>query len=144
MHGILESMIERLLALSVALAVVSAPVALEVCQITCESKGMQPPMSHSADGHAAHHHAPADHASCHEASGAPSQQLSPVNGLCDHGAEATPSLVAPRSPETGVSLMAEVPSIDSITLARTANFISARESAGSGRPGIPLAIPLRV
>jgi hypothetical protein len=136
-------MINRLLALVVALAVVSAPVALEVCQITCDSKALQPSMSHAADGHAAHHHTPADHASCHEHNGA-RQQLSPVNGLCDHGTEATPSLVAARSSYTGVSLLAAVPSIDSITLVRTRDFVSVRESAWSERLGIPLAIPLRV
>jgi len=55
-------MIKRLLTQVVALAVVSAPVALEVCQITCESKGVKLSMSHSADEHAAHHHVPANHA----------------------------------------------------------------------------------
>jgi hypothetical protein len=136
-------MINRLLSLVVALAVVSAPVALEVCQITCESKGLQPSTLHTADGHAAHHHTAADHASCHEHNGA-RQQLSPVNGLCDHGTEAAPSLVAARSSSTGVSLLAAVPSIDSITLVRTRDFVSVRESAWSERLGIPLAIPLRV
>jgi hypothetical protein len=135
-------MINRLLALVVALAVVSAPVALEVCQITCESKATQPLMSH-ADGHAAHHHTPADHASCDEDTGAP-QQLSPVHGPCDHSGEAMPSLVAARSPDTGVSLLAAVPSIDSFTLVRTRDFVSVRESAWSDRLGTPLAIPLRV
>ena len=136
-------MIERLFALVVALAVVSAPVALEVCQITCESKGMQPSMAHGADGHAAHQHTPADHAACHEHSGTP-QHLSPVNGLCDHGTESTRSLVAARNTDIGVSLLATVPSIDSISLVATRDGLSARESAWSGRLGTPLAIPLRV
>jgi hypothetical protein len=136
-------MIKRLLVLMVGLAVVGAPVALEVCQITCESKGVQPSMSHTADGHAAHHHPQADHASCHEHSSA-RQQLSLVNGLCDHGTETTPSLVAARSSYIGVSLLAAVPSIDSITLVRTRDFVSVRESAWSDRLLIPLAIPLRV
>jgi hypothetical protein len=135
-------MINRLLALMVALAVVSAPVALEICQITCESKATQPSMSHAADGHAAHHHTPADHASCHEHNGA--RQLSPVNGLCDHGTETPPSLVAARSSDTGVSLLAAMPSVDSITFVRTRDFVSVRESAWLDRLGIPLAIPLRV
>ena len=137
-------MITRLLALMVALAVLSAPVALEFCQITCESKGAQPSTSHAADSHAAHHHAPADNASCHEHSGSP-QHVSPVKGLCDHSGEATPSLVAAaRSSDGGVSLVAAVPSIDAITLVRTRDCISVRESASSDRLGIPLAIPLRV
>ena len=143
MRGILDSMIKRLLALVVALAVASAPVALEVCHITCESKGLQPSMSHTADRHGAHRHTPADHASCHEHSGT-RQQLSPVNGLCDHGTETTRSLVAAGSSYTDVSLLAAVPSIDSITPVRTRDFVSVRESAWADRPGIPLAIPLRV
>ena len=136
-------MITRLLALVVALAVLSAPVALEVCQITCESKGAHPSTSHAADRHAAHH-APADDASCHEHSGSP-QHVSPVKGLCDHSGEATPSLVAAaRSSDSGVSLLAAAPSIDAITLVRTRDCISVRESARSDRLGTPLAIPLRV
>jgi hypothetical protein len=143
MHGILEPMIKRLFALLVALAVVSAPVALAVCQITCESKDMQPSMSHGADRHAAHHQAPAEHASCHEVSGA-QRQLFPVNGLCDHGTDATPSLVAARNYHTADSLFATVPSVDSISLVRTDTFSFRRKSASVERPGIPLAIPLRV
>jgi len=136
-------MIKRLFALVVALAVVSAPVALEVCQITCESKGMQPSMSHGIAEHAAHHHMPADHAACHEHSGTP-QHLSPLNGLCDHGTESTPSLAPARNSDTAVSLLATVPSIDSIGLVPTRDGISARESAWSGRLGTPLPIALRV
>jgi hypothetical protein len=136
-------MIKHLLVLVVALVVVSAPVALEVCQLTCESKGMQPSMPHGAEGHAAHHHMPADHAARHEHSGTP-QQLSPVNGLCDHGTESTPSLVAARNSDTAVSLLATVPSVDSIGLVPTRDDISVRESAWSQRLATPLAIPLRV
>jgi hypothetical protein len=143
MRGILDSMMKRPLALVVALAVVSAPVALEVCQVTCESKGMQPSMPHGALGHVAHHQMPADHAACHEHSGTP-QQLSPVNGLCDHGTEATPSLVAARNSDTAVSLLAAAPSIDSIRRVPTRDVISVREAAWSDRLEIPLAIPLRV
>ena len=136
-------MVKRLFALAVALSVVSAPVALEVCQITCESKGMSPSMPHALEGHAAHHNAPADHAACHEHRGAP-QELSPVNGLCDHGTESVPSLVAAKSPDTPLTLLATVPSIDSIGLVPARDGISVRESAWSDRLGTLLAIPLRV
>ena len=136
-------MVKRLFALAVALSVVSAPVALEVCQITCESKGMSPSMPHALEGHAAHHNAPADHAACHEHRGTP-QELSPANGLCDHGTELVPSLVAAKSTDTTLTLQATVPSIDSIGLALARDGISVRESALSDRLGTPLAIPLRV
>jgi hypothetical protein len=143
MRAILDPMMKRLFALVVALAVVSAPVALEVCQVTCESKAMQPSMAHGVEGHAAHHHIPADQAACHEHSGTP-HQMSPVNGLCDHDTESTPSLVAGRNSDTAASLLATVPSIDSISLVSTRDSISVRESASSDRLGTPLAIPLRV
>jgi hypothetical protein len=135
-------MMKRLFALVVALAVVSAPVALDLCQLTCESKGMQPSMPHGAQEHIAHHHTPADHASCHGHGG--TLQLSPANGLCDHRIESTPSLVAARNTDTAVSLLATVPLIDSFGLVATADRISARESAWSQSLTRPLAIPLRV
>ena len=143
MRGILDSMVKRLFALAVALSVVSAPVALEVCQITCESKGMSPSMPHALEGHAAHHNAPADHAACHEHRGTP-QELSPVNGLCDHGTESVPSLVGAKSSDTPLALLATVPSIDSTGLVAARDRVSVRESAWSDRFGTPLAIPLRV
>jgi hypothetical protein len=118
-------------------------VALEVCQLTCESKGMQSLMSHAAEGHAAHHQMSAGHAACHEHGEAP-QQLSPLNGLCDHGTEATPSLVAARNSVTSVSLLAAVPSIGSIELVPTRGVILVRVSALIDRLEVPLAIPLRV
>ena len=142
MRGILDSMLKRLFALVVAVAVMSAPVALEVCQLTCESKGMQPSMPHGAQDHVVRHHMPADHAACHEHSGR--QQMSPANGLCDHGADATPSLVAARNFDTTVSLLAALPSLDSIRLVPTRDVISVRDASRSDRLEIPLAVPLRV
>jgi hypothetical protein len=136
-------MMKRLFALVVALAVVSAPVALEVCQITCESKGAQPSMPHGAQDHLAHHHMPADHVACHEHDGI-THQLSPVNGLCDHSADSTPSVLAARNTDTGVSLLATVPSIDSFGLVAPADRISVRESGWSQPLARPLAISLRV
>jgi len=136
-------MIKRLFAFVLALAVVSAPVALEVCQVTCESKGMQPSMPHVTHDHVAHHDTPADHAACHEHGGTP-QHLFPANGLCDHGTESTPSLVAARNIDTIVSLLAMVLSVDSIGPVAAADRISVRESAWSLPLDRSLAIPLRV
>jgi hypothetical protein len=133
----------RLLALVVALAVVSAPVALEVCQITCESKAMERSVAHDAEGHAAHHHMPADHASCHEhAAGV--DRMSPGNVPCDHGTEATPSSVAAKNSDAAVSMLAVLPLRYSTATVETPDFASARESAPSARLAIPLTIPLRV
>jgi hypothetical protein len=141
--GILDPVVKRLLALMVALAVVSGPVALAVCQITCESKAAQPLRSHAADGHAAHHHMPTGHAACPEHAETQSQ-LSPVEGPCDHGAETPPSLVAARNVDTAVSLVATLPTVDSIRFVPTHDFLFVRQPAWLDRLAIPLAAPLRV
>jgi len=142
-RAILDPMMKRLFALVLALAVVSAPVALEVCQITCESKGAHASTSHAAEGRAAHHHMPGGHAACHE-HGQLHQQLSPVDGPCDHGAETTPSLVAAKGFDPAVSLLAALPMIDSVSLVPAHQFASVRHSARLDRVAIPLAVPLRV
>jgi hypothetical protein len=143
MRATLDPMPKRLFALVVALAVVSAPVALEVCQIRCDSKRMSPSMLHSAHANTAHHDMLPGHAGCHEHDGT-AQQLSPANGRCDHGTEATPSLAAARNSETSISLLATIPASGSILLVAARAVISVRESVWSVRLEIPLAIPLRV
>jgi hypothetical protein len=142
MRATLDPMRKRLFALAVALAVVSAPVALEVCQITCDWKGMPPSMLHSAEANTAHHDIPPGHAGCHERGRA--QRLSPANGRCDHGTEATPSLAAARNSDTSISLLATIPASGSILLGAARDVISVRESVWSVRLEIPLAIPIRV
>ena len=133
-------MTKRLFALVVALAVVSAPIALEVCQVRCESKGMDPSTSHAADGH---DHTLADHPSCHEHSSV-APRLSPGSIPCDHGTDATPSLVAAKNSDAVGSLISVVPVSHFITTVETRAFLSVRESAWPDRLVIPLAIPLRV
>jgi hypothetical protein len=141
-RGILDPMLKRLCALVVALAVVGAPLVLEICQVTCETTGMQPSMPHGAEANPAHHHMPADHAACHEHSGTP-LQLFPVNGLCEHGTDSMPTL-AGRDSDTAASLLAAVPSIDFITGVPTRDVISVRDSAWPDRPAVLRAVPLRV
>ena len=142
MHAILDVMVGRLFALVLALAVVSAPVALEVCQVTCESKAMPASMLH-AEGHAGHHHTPTDHASCHEHGGAV-QQVSPGTIPCDHGTEATPSVVAAKNSDAATSLLSVVTVGYFITTVETRGFVSPRESGWPDRLVVPLALPLRV
>src|SRR5262245_45006947 len=131
-------MVKRLCTLVLALAVASAPVAREVCQITCESKAAQPATS-PAEGH---HHLPADRASSHEHSGTP-HHLSSDGIPCDHG-NATPSLVAVKNSDSAVSLPLGAPVSHSIATVQTRDVVSVRESAWSGGRATPLAIPLRV
>jgi hypothetical protein len=134
---------KRVLALMVALAVVSSPVALQVCQITCESRATQPLRSDGAAGHAAQHHMPAGHAACPEHAETQSQ-LPPVEGPCDHGAETTPNLVAARNFDHAVSLVATLPTIDPISFISTHVSLCARQPTWLDRLEIPLAIPLRL
>jgi hypothetical protein len=140
--GILDPVVKRLVALMVALAVVSGPVAAAVCQIACESKAVQPSTSRAGEGHA-HHHMPAGHAGCSERAETQSQ-LSPVEGPCDHGAETTPGLVAARNVDTAVSLVATLPTIDPISFVSTHDSLCARQPAWLDRLEIPLATSLRV
>ena len=142
MRAILKSMIKRLFALLVALTVVSAPVALEVCQITCESEVMLPSMSQAAS-HVGHGHMPADHASCHEHHST-GPQLSPTSIPCDHGVQGTPSLVAGKDSDNAVSSPAVVPVSYSFAPVETGDAGSLRDSAWADRFAIPLVIPLRV
>jgi hypothetical protein len=125
----------------VAVAVVSAPVALEVCQIACESKAMTQSMPHG-ESHAGHHHVPAEHSARHEHSGPP--QLSPASVPCDHGTEATPSLVTAKDSDAAVSLLAVLLLDRSIATVETGNLVSVRQSTRADRLVVPLAIPLRV
>ena len=134
---------KRLFALVLALGLVSAPVALEVCQITCESKGVHSSTSHASEGHTAHHHVPAGQAACHEHGEAP-QQLSPLDGPCAHGAETTPSIVVGRTFDPALSVLAALPTIDSMSLVPTRDSVSLRESAWLDRLARTIAVPLRV
>ena len=135
-------MTKRLLAFVAALAVVSAPVALEVCRITCDSKVMKPSVS-DADGQATHHHVPAEDASCHEHHSA-GPQLSPSGIPCDHGVQGTPSLVAAKASDTALSSSAVVPVTYSFASDETGDTRSLCGSASGDRLAVPLAIPLRV
>src|SRR4051794_20401233 len=101
---------------------------MAVCQIACESKAMPPSTSLAGEGHAAHRHMPTGHAACHEHTGAP-QQLSPADGPCDHGAEVAPGLVALRNFDTAVSLLAPLPTVDSIRSVPTHDFLFVRPPA---------------
>jgi hypothetical protein len=132
---------KRLFALVVALAVVSGPASLAVCQMTCASTAMLSSMLH-AERRAGHDQMPAHHASCHEHGGAP--RLSPGNVPCDHGIQGTPSLVAARDSADSVSSLAVVPLRQSNARSEARGFVSVQESTWSDRLAIPLAVPLRV
>jgi hypothetical protein len=134
-------MVKRLVALLVAVGVVSAPLALEVCRIACDSKAMASSMPH-AESHAGHYHMATDHASCHEQAVAP--QLSPGSVPCDHGVHATPGLVAAKSADAAVSLLAVLPLSRTMGIGATSDFVFVRQSSWPDRLAVPLVIPLRV
>jgi hypothetical protein len=134
-------MVKRLVALLVALGVVSAPVALELCQIACDSKATAPSTPH-AESHAGHHHMATDHASCHEQAGA--LQLSPGSVPCDHGGQATPGLVAAKSADAAVARLAVLPLSQTMGIGAARDVVSARQSAWPDHLGVPPVVPLRV
>src|SRR5262245_37284270 len=98
--GILAVMFRRSgLAWLIALAVASAPIALEVCRIACES-------THARQSAA---HATAHQPPCHE-SGGTSPQVSAHSRACDHSEEtATAGITVARPSDTVVLLAVAVP-----------------------------------
>jgi hypothetical protein len=125
------------------LSVASAPVALQICQVTCESKATPPPMSHThVEGHGAHHHMPANDHARHERGGAP--QLSPGSVPCDHGTDTTPSLAAAKNSDVSLSLLAILPLHYSIATVDTRDVRSLSERVVANRLAIPRIVPLRV
>jgi hypothetical protein len=86
MPRILDRMLRRMLPLLVVLAVAGAPVATEVCQITCTSPSQQAGTSHSAMPHATH----ASGKPCHDASGASGPRMAPMPHVCGHDTERQP------------------------------------------------------
>jgi len=134
-------MTKRFFTLLVALAITSAPVALEICQISCESNGLErSSISHVVDVHAGHHGHPMP--AGHEHRGT-QKQLSPASSLCDHDAQASPSLAAARNFNTFASILATAPATDTVERVRTGDLVLV-SSSPSDRLGIPLATPLRV
>src|SRR5215831_15747985 len=90
-------MMKRLAALLIALVVVAAPVAVEVCQITCAFGPMQWHALQASHAHASHHHSETAQPSCHETHRA-GQVVSPGAAPCDHGDElAFSSLISIRT-----------------------------------------------
>jgi hypothetical protein len=79
-------MLRRMLPLLMVLAVGGAPVATEVCQITCTSPSQQAGTSHSAMPHATH----ASGKSCHDAAGASGPQMAAIPHVCGHDTERQP------------------------------------------------------
>jgi len=86
MPRILDRMLRRMLPLMVVLAVAGAPVATEVCQITCASPSQQAGTSHSAMPHATY----VSGKSCHDASGASGPHMAPMPHGCGHDTERQP------------------------------------------------------
>lgn len=122
------------LALLIALAVASAPVALEVCRIACEST-RHPPLAHATH-----------HPGCHE-SGTASPHLSAHAHPCEHGDEpTTPGVAAARHSDNAATLLAvAVPAHDALTVVvRMSALTTAGLSSLPGRAGIALATPLRI
>lgn len=137
------SIVRRLVPLVLALAVGSAPIAFELCQIACESGGQM------TEAHGAHHQAAGTHAtpphSCHHsAASAPiaSRHVEGIPHACGHSDD-LPSGLSPLAQLTlhapAVLMQAFVPSPS------TQVTSSARRTTAARVPiGIPLSTPLRL
>jgi hypothetical protein len=133
-------MVKRLFALVIALAIASAPAALEACQIACASISV-----HRMAAHLDHqHHGAAGGGSCHDPR-ATSHHLSSQAPPCGHDGEATVvSVTAPR-PSNGASLhAAAAPPIANVVFASALTFVPTGQSPLTDRLGLRIASPLRV
>lgn len=130
-------MVKRLFALVIALLTGGAPVALEVCQIICESK-----VAHAARSGAGHHHLPATDGSSHEL---PAAHLSGTHS-CDHDrAVAEPGIAVSRDSESvPMPVAVRLCGTDDIAPVRPATIVRAARLAMPDRPEIRLSLPLRI
>jgi hypothetical protein len=143
MHVILIVMVKRLFSLVVALVIGGAPAALEVCQITCESKVAHPARASAAHEDADHHHDNASHGSRRETPPAPHLlQTHP----CDHDrAVAEPGVAAGRdSDRVPMPVAVRVPGTDDLAPVRPATLVHAARLTLSGCPEVRFSLPLRI
>jgi hypothetical protein len=136
-------MVKRLFALVIALAIASAPAALEACQIGCASISVHQMAAH--DAHLDHqHHGAAGGGLCHEPS-ATHQHLSSQAPPCEHDGKATVVSVTAARPSDGALLYAAAaPSIADVVFASALTVVPTSHSPLPDRLGIRLASPLRV
>jgi len=142
MRDILDSVVTRLCSLLIALAIAGAPVALEACQIVCESIPAQPAAAQHAHAHG-DHHAAASHGAHHGVS-TPLHHLLRDTTACDHDADAAPSVVTPRNSDGGLILAPPPRAASDVVAAGAAAVVPIRELNLPHSLGIRLASPLRV
>jgi len=142
MRDILDSVVTRLGSLLIALAIAGAPVALEACQIVCESIPAQPAAAEQAHAHQ-HHHAAGSHSASHDES-APRHHLLRGATACDHDADAAPSVVTARNADGGLLFAPPLLPGSDVVAADAAAVVSIRELNLPDYLGIRLASRLRV
>ncbi|HKB10422.1 MAG TPA: hypothetical protein VKD69_07205, partial [Vicinamibacterales bacterium] len=125
--GYTESVVTRIASLLVALVMAGAPVAREICQITCHSAATQ-----SAAAHV-----------CHEQSGA-SHHVLAQHGACDHEAEITAPGVAGRQSHGDGCDPPLAPAITSAAFVQDHASISPPLVTSRDRVTTPFATPLRI
>ena len=135
-------MVRRLFSLVVALVIAAAPVALEACQIACESTSVHPIAAHHTQAH--HHHATTADESCHELPAAP-HYVSPQAPPCDHDGEATVAgVAAARTSDSVLLCAAAVSPVADVVFAPAPAIVPAGQSTLPDRLEIRLASPLRI
>ena len=92
-------MVRRILPFLLVLAVTGAPIAAEVCEMTCASPVEHAGMPHSAMHHAAHESAQ----SCHEGSTTSGPQMAAMPHACGHDAEGQPLAASISATQNGTA-----------------------------------------
>lgn len=142
LHGILDPMMKRLAALLIALAVGAAPVALEVCQLTCASAPTPADVAHTADADAVHHGG-ASQPSCHQA-GNGAHTLSQRSAPCDHDDGAIASSPVTTRPDTVAAAPVHIVGIDLANPVAAGRADRGRVVLAVTRLELRLASPLRI
>ena len=138
---ILDPMVRRLAALLVALAVTTAPVALEACEIAC---GSGPSAPHAMHVSAAHRMAHGAQPSCHEAGNIAAERWAPGPPPCSQaGTLASFSAVTTRAVPVVPALLRAFGS-DSSDTVRGAFDVRGRAALALARLEPPRSLPLRI
>ena len=135
-------MVKRLFSLVIALMIGVAPVALQACQINCESPAGQPVRAHDTHNDADHHRDHASHGSRQESPAAP--HLSQAHS-CNHDRAVAELSVAPGRDSDRVPMPAAVkaPGTDDIARVRPAPLVRAAQLTSDCRE-VRLSRPLRI
>ena len=143
LHGILDSMRKRLAALLIALAIGAAPLALEVCQLTCALDSMHSDVAQPGGAHVMHPGGDGSEPWCHEA-GEAAHTLSRGSAPCDHHDPAIASSLVTTRPDTVAAAPVHMVVFDLGNTARACIADRGRAVLAVTRLELRLSAPLRI